>query len=140
MSFPAMNPQNRVVGTDLANFAANLAVTPVMVVPAHKITITGFSVVTTTAFGPADAPTNIKAYLINIAAPTTPIAYLWANSSNPVTVNTKFAANINTSLSNVAANTILAIYMNASNITNAVWGTKGMYQIDYVQGSPASEG
>ncbi len=40
---------------------------------------------------------------------------------------------------NVATGTVLGIYMNAAN-AELVWGSAGSFQMDYVFGSPASEG
>ncbi len=126
------------VGTQASNFAANLAPVPIAIAPG-KLTITNFVVVTNLAYAPADVNTNIKAYLINISAPTTPIGTIWANSANPMTVNTAFVANLNTTAANVAKGTVLGLYMAGCNVANAVWGSAGCYLITYVQGSPASE-
>lgn len=138
MSYPYMNPQS-IILTGIANFAANLTATPIFT-PVNKITITGFSVVTDGAVTPVEALTNINAYLINMAAPTAQLAFINVNTTCAMTANAALQANIVTST--VAAGTRLAVYMTAANAANAAgtWGTHGCYQLDYIQGSPASEG
>ena len=140
MSFPYLNPHSLTYGGTIANFGANLELTPIFVAP-RALTITGFSVVTNKAVTPVEALTNINAYLINMAAPTAQLAYINVNSTTAMTANAVLEANI--IVENVASGTVLGIYMNASNVANGTtgyWGEAGSYQMDYVFGSPASEG
>ena len=135
MSFPYMNPQSIIF--TLAT-AANIGMRPIFK-PLQKVTITGVSLTSGTAVNVADAASEIRCNLVDISNATNVIAALVLNTASNLIANTACEFTLNTTLVGVAAGTILALNVGIENIANKTIDN-ATYQIDYVQGSPGSEG
>jgi hypothetical protein len=135
MSFPTMSPQS--ITFIPSNAKAAIAAQPFFV-PVEKCYITGASVVSGTAI--TGNNTNYVAIsLIQLANASNVVATINLASGTNATVNAVTDLTINSTLNPVAAGTVLGLtvaYGNTANINMAL----AMYQLDYIQGSPASEG
>ena len=136
MSYPYMNPQSIIFVP--SNAQVNLAMAPAFC-PVQPCTITGVTLTSATAVNVADAASDIFLNLVQLANATNVIATLSLNSTSNLIANTPCQLAINATTCQIAAGVVCGWNVLIENVANKSFGTIACYQIDYVQGSPASE-
>ena len=138
MSFPYMHPQTIIFVP--SNAQVNIAALPIFK-PIQTVTITGVTLTSPTALNvSAAASSNVTVKLLQLANASNIVANLSLNSVSNLVANVARELVINTTLAAVATGTGLGLEVILANVANQSFGTAAMYQIDYVQGSPGSEG
>ena len=136
MSFPYMNPQSLTFTP--ANVSANVTMLPLFC-PTQGVTITGVTLTSDTAYNSPSA-NMIQINIVELANSTNKVATLILNQTSNLVANTPRQFTLNTSLVGVLEGTVLGLNFSMQNEANTNLGAVGTYQIDYVQGSPGSEG
>jgi len=137
MSYPYMNPESIIYSP--SNAQVNESMKPIFC-PTQKVTITGVSLTSGTAVNVADAASEIWFNLVQLANATNVVATGYCNATSNLIANTPFQLTLNSQNKVVSAGTVIGLNVKIENVANTSFGTAATWQIDYVQGSPGSEG
>jgi hypothetical protein len=134
--FPYMKPS--AIKFIPSNAAANITAQPLFTA-VGKTYITGASVVHSGAVV-GDDTDYIAISLIQLANASNVVATINFKTGVNSVANAAADLTLNSTLNPVASGTVLGLTVLFGTTANINLGTMAMYQIDYVQGSPASEG
>ena len=140
-SFPYMNPHSItfIPGT---NASENIGFMPIFVAPT-ALTVTGVSIVPLTAVTGATTNDEIYMNLVQLANTTNKVATLRVSATVNLAINTAQAFTVNSTVSSLTKGAVLGLNVSLEDEENSNFGNltqQCVYQIDYVQGSPGSEG
>lgn len=134
--FPCMNPSS--ICFVPANAKANITAQAIFK-PVQNTTITGVSVSPSANVTGANAD-YVLLKLIQLANASNVVATVNIIAGVNLTANTAYDLTLNSTLAPVAAGTALGLVATFNTVGNVNLGSEVLYQIDYIQGSPASEG
>ena len=139
MSYPYMTPHSITFPIQAAtNARINIDMLPFFVAP-NVLTVTGMTLSAASAVNVADAASEIRVNLVQLANATNVVASLLLNTASNLVANAATEFAVNSTVATLAAGTVLGINLGVENEANMNFGTFACYQMDYVQGSPGAE-
>jgi hypothetical protein len=121
-----------------SNSKANIAYCPAFT-PVETCYLTGVSVIGSGATT-GDDTDYVDLQLVQLANASNVVATINFNTGVNGTANAATQLAINSSLNPVSAGTVLGWLATFGTVGNQNLGAMALYQIDYIQGSPAAEG